>query len=111
MLFDIFKFFTHHYIYDFCWVLCAAIVLVYRKTFVHFTPYKREFRMPLVLAFCLIGFFIWIAENLATFFGAWQYPNQAAQWNIVLYGKISSWVLLVIISFIIVAVFKQKDKI
>ena len=33
--------------------------------------------MPLVLSFVLIGFFIWIAENIATFFSAWEYPNQS----------------------------------
>ena len=59
------------------------------------------------LAFFLVGFFIWIAENIATFFGAWVYPYQAGQWAIVGPNKISSWMLLVIISFIIVAALKQ----
>lgn len=63
--------------------------------------------MPLTLAFFLVGFFIWIAENIATFFGAWVYPYQAGQWAIVGPNKISSWMLLVIISFIIVAALKQ----
>ena len=63
--------------------------------------------MPLVLSFVLIGFFIWIAENIATYFGAWVYPNQAKQWAIVGPAKISSWMLLVIISFIIVAALKE----
>jgi uncharacterized membrane protein YoaT (DUF817 family) len=63
--------------------------------------------MPLALAFLLIGFFIWVAENIATYFGAWVYPHQAQQWAIVGPTKISSWMLLVIISFIIVASLKQ----
>jgi uncharacterized membrane protein YoaT (DUF817 family) len=62
--------------------------------------------MPLVLSFLLIGFFIWVAENIATFFGAWVYPNQARSWAVVGPGKITSWTLLVIISFIIVAALK-----
>ncbi len=63
--------------------------------------------MPLSLSFILIGFFIWIAENITTFFGAWQYPNQEGSWNIVHIGKISSWFLLVVISIIIVAQLKH----
>jgi len=55
----------------------------------------------------LIGFFIWIAENIATFFSAWRYPNQSDTWRLVHVGKISSWLLLVIVSFLIVAALKQ----
>ncbi len=64
-------------------------------------------RMPLALSFVLIGFFIWIAENIATFFGAWEYPNQTDAWSLVHLGKVSSWLLLVIVSFLIVATLKQ----
>jgi len=63
--------------------------------------------MPVALSFVLIGFFIWIAENIATFFGAWQYPDQQQQWTMVHISKISSWLLLVIVSFLIVALLKH----
>jgi len=63
--------------------------------------------MPLALSFALIGFFIWIAENIATFFGAWEYPHQTDAWSLVHPGKVSSWFLLVIVSFLIVATLKQ----
>ncbi|GAB6256725.1 hypothetical protein PSKAS_22470 [Peribacillus sp. N1] len=63
--------------------------------------------MPIALSFVLIGFFIWIAENIATFFGAWEYPNQTVAWSLVHLGKVSSWLLLVIVSFLIVATLKQ----
>jgi len=63
--------------------------------------------MPLNVAFVLIGFFIWAAENIATFFGAWIYPYQAKQWAIVGPAKITSWMLLVIISLVIVASLKE----
>ncbi|BFH64714.1 hypothetical protein PAJ34TS1_53060 [Paenibacillus azoreducens] len=53
------------------------------------------------------GYFIWIAENISTFFGAWQYPDQDHAWRIVHIGKISSWFLLVVISIIIVAQLKK----
>jgi uncharacterized membrane protein YoaT (DUF817 family) len=55
----------------------------------------------------LIGFFVWVAENLATFFGAWVYPNQQKAWALVSASKINSWSLLVIVTFIIVADLKH----
>ncbi len=61
----------------------------------------------MVLAFFLIGFLIWIAENIVTFYGAWTYPNQEEVWSIVHIGKMSSWFLLCVISVIIVAQLKR----
>ena len=101
------NFFTNHYIVDFRWPLAACVLFLFRRTYVHFTVIKKERRMPLALSFLLMGFFIWIAENIATYFGAWQYPHQKRQWAIVGPTKISSWMLLVIISFIIVAALKE----
>lgn len=99
------NFFTHHFIgYDFRWWLILAVALVFRRAIVRFTVWRdRKRAMPLILSFFLIGFFIWVAENIATYLGAWAYPNQTGSWRIVSFGKISSWFLLVIISFVIVA--------
>jgi uncharacterized membrane protein YoaT (DUF817 family) len=63
--------------------------------------------MPMNLAFMLIAFFIWIAENISTYLDAWKYPSQAHAWTVVSAGKITSWFLLVIVSFIIVAYLKH----
>jgi uncharacterized membrane protein YoaT (DUF817 family) len=101
------NFFTHHFIGDYRWWLCIGLILVFRKTTVYFTPYKHQLKMPLLLSFLLIGFFIWLAENIATFFGAWVYPNQSSIWQLVHLGKISSWALLVVITVIIVADLKH----
>lgn len=101
------NFFTDHYLPDIRWFLSAAVLALFWKTRVHFTSLRVERKMPLVLSFVLTGFFIWIAENIGTFFGAWVYPNQARKWAIVGPAKISSWTLLVIISFIIVASLKE----
>lgn len=72
-----------------------------------FTPYDRERKMPLLLAFVLIGFFIWLAENISTFFGIWKYPNQLGAWSAVHVGKWSSWALLVIMTFTITTYLKD----
>lgn len=101
------NFFTHHYIPDLRWVLLALVFLVFLRTYVLFTVRDTVYRMPLVLSFFLIGFFIWLAENISTFLGAWEYPNQRESWHIVGLGKISSWYLLVIISIMIVAQLKH----
>jgi uncharacterized membrane protein YoaT (DUF817 family) len=63
--------------------------------------------MPLLLAFVLIGFFVWLAENISTFLGVWRYPNQLGAWATVHLGKWSSWSLLVVMTFAIVAQLKH----
>jgi len=101
------NFFTNHFVYDIRLFLIAAIFIFFFTTRVYFTVTVKERSMPLTLAFILIAFFIWVAENISSFFGAWQYPNQVYEWSAVSTQKISSWFLMVIISFIIVAYLKH----
>lgn len=101
------NFFTHHFTADIRWVLTALLLVIFFRTFVTFRINEKVYKMPMILSFLLIGFFIWIAENITTFLGAWQYPDQQAAWSLVHIGKISSWFLLVIISIIIVAQLKR----
>ena len=63
--------------------------------------------MPLLLGFVLVGFFVWIAENISTFFHVWRYPDQMGAWAAVHVGKWSSWALLVVMTFTIVAGLKH----
>lgn len=107
------NFFTHHHplIPDFRWLLAGLIVITFSKTYVQFTPHKMQLTMPLTVSFVLIAFFIWIAENISTFLGAWKYPDQLVSWTAVSVHKIGSWSLLVIISFILVYQLKHiKEK-
>jgi uncharacterized membrane protein YoaT (DUF817 family) len=101
------NFFIHHFWIDIRWWLAGFVIIVFWKSSVTYEINRIRYKMPLSLAFILIGFFIWIAENIVTFFGAWQYPNQRDGWSLVHLGKVSSWVLLVIVSFLIVATLKQ----
>jgi uncharacterized membrane protein YoaT (DUF817 family) len=101
------NFFTHHFIPDFRWWLTALVFIVFRKTRIIYRVRTTTYRMHLSVAFILVGFFIWLAENIATFFGAWKYPDQEQTWQLVSFSKISSWFLLVIISVIIVAQLKH----
>jgi len=105
------NFFTHHFWIDVRWWLACFVVIVFIRSWVIYEVGGVRYRMPIALSFVLIGFFIWIAENIATFFGAWKYPNQAEAWSLVSLGKVSSWILLVIVSFLIVATLKLvKDE-
>jgi uncharacterized membrane protein YoaT (DUF817 family) len=104
------NFFTNHFIYDFRIFLIIAVFIFFWQTKVYFTVTDKRRSMPMNLAFLLIAFFIWIAENISTYLGAWQYPDQVHVWRIVSTGKITSWFLMVIISFIIVAYLKHFKK-
>jgi uncharacterized membrane protein YoaT (DUF817 family) len=96
------NFFTHHFIYDFRWIITLLLIILFWKTKFVFNTNGKERKMPMVLAFLLIGFFIWVGENIATYLGAWKYASQHAGWKMVNLGKISSWFLLVVLSVVIV---------
>lgn len=105
------NFFTNHFVYDVRYLLIPVIFALYWNTRIYFTAREGTRRwMPLNLGFILTAFFIWIAENISTFYGAWQYPDQVHVWNVVSTNKITSWFLMVIISFIIVAYLKHYKR-
>lgn len=101
------NFFTHHYIGDYRWYLAACALGLYARTTVVFRPLDRDRQMPLLLGFVLTGFFIWLAENISTFWGVWSYPDQLGAWSAVHVSKWSSWSLLVVMTFTIVAHLKH----
>ena len=103
------NFFTHHWIADLRLPLAAVGVLVLRRTMVHFTVGDARHRMPLALSFLLIGWFLWLAENLATLLDAWAYPGQEEVWQVVHASKIGAWALLVTMSFVLVATVKRTE--
>ena len=97
------NFFTHHYLPDIRILLFAAVGVLFGPTWVYFRCYRRYRRMPLVAGFGLVALFIWFGENIGTFTAAWVYPNQRNGWEMVHFGKFGSWLLLMIISFILVS--------
>lgn len=96
------NFFTHHFWWDLRWVLVAAVLLLWGRCLMHFRVLRSHLRMPVVVAFGLVASVIWGAENLATFSGAWLYPDQVAGWHPVSWSKIVSWFLLMILSVVLV---------
>lgn len=96
------NFFTHHYIYDFRYVLFAVVLVLFGRVRVTYIINRTVRHMPLVIGFGLIAVVIWLAENIATYTHVWLYPSQVNHWHMVGIDKIGSWLLLMIISFIIV---------
>ena len=86
----------------------GLVIVVFFKSWVYFRLEDTIYRLPLVLSFLLIAWFIWLAENIVTFFKGWVYPHQQAGWALVDFGKLSSWFLLVIITVLVVVVEKYR---
>jgi uncharacterized membrane protein YoaT (DUF817 family) len=97
------NFVSQHFSIDLRIPLAAAQLLVTWGTVVHFTVGDHRYQMPLALSLALIGFFLWVAENIATFLGAWQYPHQQDTWHLVHPAKFGAWALLVSVTFVMVA--------
>jgi len=96
------NFFTHHFWPDARNYLFAFSALIFLPTRLCFTPDRIERRMPLIVGAVLVAFFIWVAENLGTFAGAWVYPGQRSGWSVVPLAKMGAWYLLIMLSFVLV---------
>jgi uncharacterized membrane protein YoaT (DUF817 family) len=102
------NFFSHHWLPDARWVLAGLLLAVTAGTSVRFTVWGVRRRMPLALSFVLIGFFLWVAENLATLVGAWRYPYQEHGWEPVGVAKFGAWALLISVTFVLAAVGRRS---
>jgi uncharacterized membrane protein YoaT (DUF817 family) len=96
------NFFTHHYLHDIRVLLFAGAAALFWRSQVSFRVWRWRHRMPLLLGFFLVSLFIWFAENIATLAGVWLYPDQHGAWKPVSLGKLGSWYLLMIISWVLV---------
>ncbi|WP_353571286.1 DUF817 domain-containing protein [Candidatus Albibeggiatoa sp. nov. BB20] len=103
------NFFSHHYIWDFRWGLLGIVILMFYKTNVYYKILETHRHMPLLLGWFLVAFFIWIAENIGTFTETWIYPNQIHGWELVSIGKLSSWYLLMLLSFVLVSLVNNTN--
>ena len=97
------NFYVHHYFADLRLVLFAALALLCGRTWLYYKVHHHYRRMPLLLGLFLVAVFIWIAENFGTLTRTWIYPNQINGWAMVPLGKLSSWFLLMTISYVMVA--------
>lgn len=104
------NFFTHHFTVDIRLALFAMTVVLYGRCIVWFRADRVHRPMPLVIGFLLVSLFIWFAENVGTFTRAWAYPGQEGGWQMVSIDKLGAWYLLMIISFVLVAVVHRRPR-
>jgi uncharacterized membrane protein YoaT (DUF817 family) len=97
------NFYADHYAIDLRLLLIAALALLCARTWLYYKVHHVHRRMPLLLGLFLVAFFIWIAENFGTLTRTWIYPSQRNGWTMVPLGKLSSWFLLMTISYVLVA--------
>jgi uncharacterized membrane protein YoaT (DUF817 family) len=102
------NFFSDHFGHDYRIAIFIAVACVFGPTWVHYRVRFRYRRMPLLLGFALVAMFIWFAENLGTFTKAWYYPAQRHVWHLVPPSKIGSWLLLMIISYVMVSALYRR---
>ena len=96
------NFFTHHVMWDLRWVLLALVVALWLPTVMHARVWRRVLKLPLLLVYAGVAVFIYLAENIATWAGAWLYPAQLDGWHPVSITKLVSWFLLIIVSVVLV---------
>jgi uncharacterized membrane protein YoaT (DUF817 family) len=101
------NFFSNSWISDLRVYITLVLLAIFRRTYFRFRLQQYTYRIHALVSFVIIGFFIWLAENIATFFGAWRYAYQHAGWKMVSVHKITSWSLLVIVSIILVGQLKR----
>jgi uncharacterized membrane protein YoaT (DUF817 family) len=96
------NFFSNHFVFDLRWVLLALVALLWLRATMHFRVWRATLKAPILAVFAGVALFIWIAENIATWGGAWLYPHQQGGWELVSGQKIVSWFLLMIVSVVMV---------
>ncbi len=96
------NFFGHHFGPDLRYGLFALTGMLFWRTTIHYRLDVTWHRMPYLLAAFLTAIFLWIAENIGTYTGTWLYPHQST-WQLVGIAKLGSWFLLLVVSFVLVA--------
>lgn len=103
------NFFAHHWLPDIRILLFAIMGLLFWRTRVWFRNWRVPRWMPLLVGLLLVAVFIWFAENIGTFARAWSYPNQKVGWEMVHPAKLGAWLLLMYISFVLVAMIHKPQ--
>ena len=104
------NFFSHHFIWDFRYIIIILVLLTFWRTQIYFRPNKKYYSMNLAFGFLLVASVIWIAENIATYAKVWVYPSQTLLWHMVGFEKITAWFLLMIISFVLISLIHKPRK-
>ena len=102
------NFFTNYWLLDAKPVLLAAAIVLFARTRISGSLLVKRLAVPLPLIFCVLGPIVWCAENVGTWLGSWEYPRQADGWVAVPPDKLLSWTVLVMVSFLVVALVRRE---
>ncbi|MGO3897021.1 MAG: DUF817 family protein, partial [Psychrobacter sp.] len=113
------NFFTKFFVPDIRNVLFVASLILFWKTKIFFqinsennlqAGSAKQYQLPFLPLLLFLAFLVWLAENIATFANIWRYPSQVGSWQMVGWGKLGSWYLLLILSLVLVlAVMGKRD--
>jgi uncharacterized membrane protein YoaT (DUF817 family) len=101
------NFFTNYWWPDLKPVLLLTAIALFLRTRIAGRVATREIAVPLPLVFVVLGPIVWCAENVGTWLGSWEYPRQAGGWVAVPPDKLLSWTVLVMVSFLVVALVRR----
>lgn len=101
------NFFAHHFLPDIRVILFAATLALFGRTRIWFRVTARDWWMPMPLAALLAALALWVAENVGTLTGTWVYAGQKT-WQLVSFGKLGSWYLLLFVAFVTVTVVSRS---
>ncbi|MCB1396786.1 MAG: DUF817 family protein [Rhodobacteraceae bacterium] len=95
------NFFLQHYWMDIRLALFAALIALFWRTRIFFTPVRgRRWWMPMLLSLFLSALGVWLAENLGTLTGTWRYDGQA-QGEMVSLATLGSWLLFLCVALMV----------
>lgn len=104
------NFFTNHFTFDVRYILFILLIVMFWKTKFYATLTEKEYQIHPLFAAGLMAIFLWIAEQIGTFAQAWVYPDQTLGWKPVSFHMFTSWYMLLIFSFVIIALLYKKEE-
>lgn len=103
------NFFANHFITDLRWPIFVLLVIAFWRTKFHVRITDRVISIHPLISNAFLALFIWLAEQISTFARVWLYPNQAVAWTFVSFHKFTSWYMLLIFSFVIIALLQPRN--
>lgn len=98
------NFFTNYFTYDVRYILFTIVIVVFWKTKMYVTLTSKTFQIHPLVSNALLASFIFLAEQIGTFARVWVYPSQTENWHPVSFHMYTSWYMLLIFSFVIIAI-------
>jgi len=101
------NFFANYWLWDMKPVLLFIAIAFFWGTRIRGEIGAKKITMRLPFVFLALGPVVWCAENVGTWLGSWEYPRQAGGWVAVPPDKLLSWTVLVMVSFLVVALVRR----